>query len=328
MLSQLLAQIEDIQVTPELLALAGVGFGILVVVYGLAGSFSGLSPAGRRMAAAASAGPRRSDFDLIRAGQDNPSGLLKAFVPTSKHERTKIARKLRQAGIHRPTAVRNFYLVRSVLGLIMPCLLIVVILLPDDVASLTGMTKWRNGLDWITMFQILTVLILLGFYGPSYWLKSRIKARRTAIQLGLPNALDLLQVSVEAGLGFDASMARVAHELARVCPEISEEFMILQLEIQAGKERDRAYNDMADRTGLDEVTSFVNVILQSTQFGTSVSQALNAYAEDMRLNRELRAQEKANRLPVQMSAVLAALMMPTLLMICLAPVLIRWIGTM
>jgi tight adherence protein C len=123
-------------------------------------------------------------------------------------------------------------------------------------------------------------------------------------------------------------MTRVANELARVTPAISEEFLMLQMEIQAGKDRDRAFLDMAERTGVDEVSSFSNVILQATQFGTSVSDALATYAADMRLDRELRAQEKANKLPVKMSGVMAALMMPTLLMLILSPVLIRWIRVM
>ena len=149
---------------------------------------------------------------------------------------------------------------------------------------------------------------------------------RQAIEFSMPNALDLLQIAMEAGLGFDAAMMRVSHELARAAPEISQEFMILQLELQAGKERQAALLDMADRVGVEELTSFANVVLQSNQFGTSVSSALSRFSADMRLDRELRAQEKANRLPVQMSAVMALCMMPVLLMICLAPMLIRWIN--
>jgi tight adherence protein C len=141
-------------------------------------------------------------------------------------------------------------------------------------------------------------------------------------------ALDLLQVSIEAGMGFDVAMNRVAREVARIAPPIAEEFMIVQLELQSGKDRDRAFSDMTRRCALDEMTSFVNVVLQSAQFGTSMSAALQTYAEEMRLTRELRAQERANKLPVKMSAVMATLMMPTLLMITLSPVAIRWIRMM
>jgi tight adherence protein C len=94
----------------------------------------------------------------------------------------------------------------------------------------------------------------------------------------------------------------------------------------AGKGRENAFNDMADRTSLDEMRAFSNVILQSKQFGTSVSQALNTYAVEMRMDRELKAQEKANRLPVLMSGIMAALMMLALLLICLTPVIIRMLS--
>ena len=128
----------------------------------------------------------------------------------------------------------------------------------------------------------------------------------------------------ESGLGFDAAIVRVGNERSGAAPDIASEFMMLQLEIQAGKEKQRAYLEMAERTGVEEVTSFANVILQAGQYGSSISQALNTYADEMRTARELRAQEKANRLPVQMSGVIALTMMPALLIICLMPMLIRW----
>ena len=176
-----------------------------------------------------------------------------------------------------------------------------------------------------TIFYVTTVLALVGFYAPYLWLKNRIAARKQRIWESLPNALDLLQVSVEAGLSFDAAIVRVSHELSGVAPDIAAEFMMLQLEIQAGKDKQKAFLDMAERTSVEEMAAFANVILQAGQFGTSISNALTTYADEMRLSRELRAQEKANRLPVQMSGVMAVMMMPALLIICLAPMLIRWI---
>ncbi|WP_424831513.1 type II secretion system F family protein [Ruegeria sp.] len=124
----------------------------------------------------------------------------------------------------------------------------------------------------------------------------------------------------------DGAMVRVSHEMAQAAPEISQEFSILQLELQAGKERQAAFLDMAERVGIDEMNSFANAFLQSNQYGTSISASLRRFATDMRLDHELRAQEKANRLPVQMSAVMAMCRMPVLLLICLAPMLIRWIN--
>ena len=324
-LADFLKTFESVELTPELLGLMGIGLGVLVVIFGLSGALAGEAPRTRRLHAGTAARPHGEDFDLIQGDDGDPHGLLKAFVPSSRQERTKIARMLRQAGIQRKHAVRTFYTFRTVMGVILPALFVIAMALPAEVKADLNIAEHLSSITWINALQIVTALMVVGFYGPSLWLRSRISKRRQAIEFSLPNALDLLQVAIEAGLGFDAAMVRVSHELARVAPEISQELMILQLEIQAGKERQAAFLDMAERTGVEEISSFANVILQSTQYGTSVSKALNTFSEDMRLDRELRAQEKANRLPVKMSAVMAIFMMPVMLMICLAPMLIRWI---
>ena len=316
----------NLNLSAELLALAGLGIGVLIIVFGLSGAMAGEAPSTRRMRAGSVTKPYGEDFDLIRGDDSDPHGLLKAFVPTSRRERSKIANMLRQAGIQRKHAVRTFYAYRTILGVILPVLFILAMALPPELKNQLNIAEPLRGVSWVHALQIVTALMVAGFYGPWLWLKARIRTRRQAIEYSLPNALDLLQVAIEAGLGFDAAMVRVSHELARVAPEISQEFMILQLELQAGKERQAAFLDMAERAGVEEVSAFSNVILQSNQFGTSVSTALNTFAEEMRQDRELKAQEKANRLPVQMSAVMALFMMPVLLMICLAPMIIRWVN--
>ena len=175
------------------------------------------------------------------------------------------------------------------------------------------------------IFMTSIGLVVLGFYSPSVWLRQKVAERRQAITRGMPGALDLMQVAVEAGLGFDAAMNRVAKEFGPFCGPISEEFTILQLEIQAGKPRDRAFAALERRTGVDAMASFANVVQQSAEFGTPISQALATYAIEMRQDRELMAQAKANQLPVKMSAVLAGFMMPILLLIMLTPIAIRWV---
>jgi tight adherence protein C len=324
MLSQLIAKVQTLGLGPDQMAIFGVAFGMLIFVFGLVGTFAREVEFGRRMAVDSPNRPSRRDFDLVRAGDQNPSGILKAFIPSSKDERSRIAKKLRRAGIHRPNAVRTYYLIRSLLAMVLPMALAAFYFLPQEVLFKFHLVEFRASLTWERMLQIVTALIVLGFYGPSVWLNRRIKNRREAIRMSMPNALDLLQVSIEAGLSFDAAVARVAHEMAKATPEISEEFLMMELEIQAGKDRDRALNAMAERVNLDEMTSFINVILQSAQFGSSISNALATYSSEMRVMRELKAQEKANQLPVKMSAVMAALMMPTMLLICLAPIVIRF----
>ena len=316
--------LSDLATSPDYLVLAGIGLSAFAIVYGLIGMFAAEAPETLRMRAGSLSRARGEDFDLIQGADSDPHGLLQAFVPSSKEERSKIGRQLKRAGIKRPNAVKSFYAFRAIVGITLPALFIAIMALSPENQARLHVDRIMMNLTWLHAVQIVTALLVVGFYGPILWLRARIRKRTKAIEHSLPNALDLLQVAIEAGLGFDAAMVRVSHELAYAAPEISQEFMILQLELQAGKERQAALLDMAERAGVSELASFANVLLQSNQFGTSVSTALERFSKDMRVDRELRAQEKANRLPVQMSAIMALFMMPVLLMICLSPVLIRW----
>ncbi|CUJ98768.1 Flp pilus assembly protein TadB [Ruegeria denitrificans] len=310
----------------QYLLLAGIAVSVFFVVLGVSGMAASDDTAVRRMRVGTISSGHGADFDLIQGDNSDPHGLLKAFVPSSQRERSKVGRLLKQAGIQRKNAIRSFYLFRVVMGFVLPAAFVLALALPSETQDQLRIAGFLQNITWLNALQIVTALMVVGFYGPSLWLRYRIKKRRQAIEHSLPNALDLLQVAIEAGLGFDAAMVRVSHEMARAAPEISQEFTILQLELQAGKERQAAFMDMAARVGIDEVNSFANAFLQSNQYGTSISTSLRRFATDMRIDRELRAQEKANRLPVQMSAVMAMFMMPVLLMICLAPMVIRWIN--
>ena len=174
------------------------------------------------------------------------------------------------------------------------------------------------------IFQIISVLVAVGYYVPTVWLRGRIAERSKVIEEAFPNSLDLMQVSLEAGLGFDAAMTRVGNELASVSPAMATEFLTVQRQIQAGRPRDKALRDMADRTGVDTIRSFASVVHQSAQFGTPMNEALMTYAKEMRLFREMKAQEMANKLPVKLSGVLASLMLPAIIMLTLGPTVIRW----
>ncbi|WP_170381614.1 type II secretion system F family protein [Ruegeria atlantica] len=322
--------IQDILNDPNLplqyLLMGGIAISVFFVVVGVSGMATSDDTAARRMRVGAVSGGHGADFDLLQGDNSDPHGLLKAFVPSSKRERSRVGRLLKQAGVQRKNAVRTFYLFRIIMGLVLPTAFVIAMALPLELQIQLGVASALQGVTWINALQIVTALMVIGFYGPALWLRRRVRKRRVAIEHSLPNALDLMQVAIEAGLGFDAAMVRVSHELAQAAPALSQEFTILQLELQAGKERQAAFLDMADRVGVEEMHSFVNALLQSNQYGTSVSTALRRFATDMRIDRELRAQEKANRLPVQMSAVMALCMMPVLLLICLTPMVIRWIN--
>jgi tight adherence protein C len=266
----------------------------------------------------------RGGNSLLKNNEAKPEGLLKALIPENPVERTQIRLQLVQAGFDGPNAVRDFFLVRLALAVIGPLTVLSIYGLKSSVLLPEAMDLYLDDMSRLRILQIIMVTIAAGFYGPGYWLKSRISERKSRIEEGFPNALDLLQISAAAGLGFDAAMQRVGRELVIVSPEISEEFLFTQREILAGRNRDQSLTDMANRMGIDEAISFANVIIQSLQFGTSISDALTAYANEMRETRELRAQEKANKLPVKMSAVMAMLMLPALILITLGPTVIRY----
>lgn len=317
--------IATLTLSPQALAVLGVGIGAMLLLLGLARALSEEDPVLRRMQAMRARGTA-AQGGLLKPAEAAPTGLFRAFVPQDRDERTEVRRTLGLAGYSGPNAVRNFYLLRLALALVGPLAVAGIVLLrqgPGLPAPVEGLVA---GLSRLNVLQILAVTVAAGFYGPGLWLKGRMKDRMQRITDGFPNALDLLQISAAAGMGFDAAMQRVGRELATVAPEISEEFLLTQHEILAGRSRDAALADMAARMGIDEAGAFVNVIVQSMQFGTSISDALTAYATEMRENRELRAQERANKLPVQMSAVMAVLMLPALILITLGPIVIRYLN--
>lgn len=314
--------------TAGALAAAGFAAAALLLYFGLASSLAKKSPAAARLSSLGEIRRRQHrDMNLLKAPSVQAGGLMKAFVPADQRERSDLENTLAQAGFSQAGALRNFTLIRILLGLAVPGLLLLVIaasktpgLLPPN--PVTGyVAGWTN----LQVFQVLSGLVWAGYFGPAYVLNARAAARRRRIEDAFPNALDLLRISVDSGLGFDAAMTRVGNELAEVSPDLAFELLSVQRQIQAGRQREEALLDMAQRTGVETARSFANVALQSMQFGTSMATALATYSDDLRSQREMRAQEMANKLPVKMSAVLASLMLPALIAITIGPVVIRYI---
>ena len=331
MLNWLQTTLGDLNISTQTIFLVGAGLGGLLLTLGLTGAFATRNPALQRIAQyTLHKRPNGIDAGLLRPSDADPTGLMKSLLPGDRKERSQVRRQLAMAGVTGPHGLRNYYLIRLGLGFVLPGAMIGLIFLsrsgilplPDALAARLGAFSQSQ------LLITLSVLVAVGFFGPMYWLNARVTARRQAIDNSFPNVLDLLQISVESGLGLDAAMIRVANETVTNAPEISEEMMIAQREIQAGRSREKALLDMAARTGVAQVTSFANVVLQSLQYGSSIADALTVYSEEMRQARELRAQEMANKLPVKMSAIMASLMLPSLLMLALGPVVIRYIRYM
>ncbi len=313
--------------TASLLAIC-LGLGVLLLLWGGLAAVRRPDPAVRRLADIS--GARRSnrmDRALLMPSGKAPAGLMKAFVPIEEKKLGTLRRKLFQAGVTRRNAVEVYTAVRVGLAVGLPLLflgLTAAAALPDTPVP-TALAAWLPGFGTLGSYQAVSVLLAIGYFVPSAWLDRMATARRLRIEEAFPNALDLLQISVEAGLGFDAAMTRVGNELQRASPDIAQELLSVQFQVQAGKARDKALRDMADRVGIETIQSFASMVQQSMLFGTSMSQAMTTYAEEMRQIRELRAQEMANKLPVKMSGVMASLMLPALVLLTVGPVVIRYI---
>jgi tight adherence protein C len=174
----------------------------------------------------------------------------------------------------------------------------------------------------VTAGLAVTTLLL---YLPSAWLRWRITARRNRIRNGLPDALDLLVVCVEAGMGLDAAIQRVAAEMRRTCPELSEELRTMTLELRAGKLRRDGLKNLALRIGLEDVNSLAALLIQADVFGTSVAQTLRVYSDAMRTKRSQRAEELAAQLPVKLLLPLIFFILPALFVVIMGPGALRLI---
>jgi len=174
-----------------------------------------------------------------------------------------------------------------------------------------------------TLFMGLTVAAgILGFYLPDIWLYLKANSRKAKIIEGLPDALDLLGLCIEAGLGWDSAINRVAKELSMINPVLSEELRLMNLELRAGKARIDALRNLALRTNSSEINNLVTLLIQTDQFGTSLVDAIRVYSDSYRTKRFQKAEEIAAKLPVKMIFPLGIFIFPALFIVILGPAMI------
>ena len=169
----------------------------------------------------------------------------------------------------------------------------------------------------------------LGFFIPRFILKRMIKDRQSRIRLGLPDALDLTVICVEAGLALDQALMRVGQDLHHAHPDLSDEFHLVNLEMRAGKPRAEALRNMVDRTGVDDIRSLVGTLIQTDRFGTSVAQALRVHSDSLRTERRQRAEEQAAKTTIKMVPPLVVFVLPSIIFVTIGPAvidLIRQLG--
>jgi len=309
----------DMQLMP--LIAAGIGFvSVLLAGYGIMGYLGSSNDSARLKERIAGPGSRAE----VSAAPLNPvaRNFLSAFgrigdklAPKESGEIDKGRMRLVQAGLRRPDAYRIFQGAKGGLALLLVCAFLAVRFL--------AMVK-------MPLFAVAfgTVLMaVLGLYGPEYWLTRKIADRRRAAGDELPDALDLLVVCVESGMGLDQAIDRVCEEMRTSGPVISAEFKLLTLELRAGKARNEALRSLAGRVGLEDLTSLTSLLIQADAFGISVGRTLRVYSDTMRTKRSQRAEEKAAKMPVLLLLPLVGFILPALFITIIGPAVILFIDT-
>jgi tight adherence protein C len=180
-------------------------------------------------------------------------------------------------------------------------------------------TVYFSGLYRINAFLIPVVAFGLGYLLPDMWLTWRVSARQRRLRRGLPDALDLLVICVEAGLGLDQALLKVSQDMKITHPQLSEELQFVNLEMRIGKTRIEALRELARRTGLDDIKALTAMLIQTERFGTSIAQSLRVYSDDMRIKRRQRAEEMSAKTSVKMVPPLVFFIFPALMVVILGP---------
>jgi tight adherence protein C len=227
-------------------------------------------------------------------------------APKSPSEMTKLQLRLVNAGFRNREAIVIFFGIRLGFALLVFAVLATpLVIRPNIAVALAGCG--------------------LGYVLPGMVLGRLAKRRQHRIRLGLADVLDLLVVSVEAGLGLDQAIQRVGEELAFAHPDLSEELRLINLELRAGKARSEALRNLADRTGVDDVSSLVTMLVQTDKFGTSVAQSLRVHSETVRTKRRQRAEEAAAKTGVKLVFPLVFCIFPAIWVVTIGPAVIKFI---
>lgn len=247
-----------------------------------------------------------NSMESLAARLADPIGRL---VPPSAADAKKLQKQLMQAGYRSPAAPNVFRVTQLILMVLLPLGLLMV-------WSFLG--RPMSG-------ALIPVLLALGvgFILPRFLLNRMIANRKLRIAWGLADALDLMVITMEAGLGLNAAMLKVCEELKPVHPDISKEFELANLEIRVGRERSEALRNLADRTGVDDLNSLVGMLIQADRFGTSIARAVRVYSDSLRTRRRQRAEQAAQKAAFKLLLPLGALLFPTMFIIILGPALLN-----
>jgi len=230
-------------------------------------------------------------------------------IPVSPQDVSALRHELIAAGYRSEAAVPVMYGIKVVACAV---LLVLAFLFKDDITS-----------NPILRIVIMVAAALAGYFGPVFFLESLANSRREELRFSLPDALDLMVVSVEAGLGLDQAIQYVGRELAFTHKELSEELELLNLEIRAGKRRADALRNLADRTGEQELRKLVAILIQTDKFGTSMAESLRTHSDFMRVRRRQEAEERAAKVGVKLVFPIFFFILPAMLLVAAGPGLLQ-----
>src|SRR3984957_2114128 len=234
---------------------------------------------------------------------------LGTLVPASPKDTTIMHRRLIRAGYRNPNALKLLYGAKFATAIVVPLLAL---------GFIAG-SSWEAS----TKFMATLAAVAIGFFVPNEYVRMVATRRQKQLRRGLPNALDLLVVSVESGLGLDQGIVQVAKELEGAHPEISEEFSLMTLELKAGKRRIEALRNLAERSNVDDLKKLVAVLIQADRFGTSVAATLRNHAEFMRLQARQVAEEKAATVGVKVVFSIFFCILPSLFVVTVGPMAVK-----
>jgi tight adherence protein C len=238
-------------------------------------------------------------------------GPVSTFVlPRVELERDKAMLKLSRAGFRSPMAMQVYYMIKTVLAIFLPLIVLL-------------------SASWLPRIEMINVLIYamfasgIGVIGPNIVLQRMVGKRTRALSNGFPDALDLLVVCVESGLGLAAAIQRVAEELEVSHPELAFELLLVNAEIRVGMPRERALKNLAYRTGLEDIRGLVALLVQTMRFGTGVADALRVYSEEFRDKRTQKAEEQAAKMGTMLVFPLVLFMFPIFFIVAIGPAVLR-----
>ena len=234
---------------------------------------------------------------------------INRLVPPSAADAKKLQRQLMQAGYRSPHSPAIYRALQLLSMVVLPGLIYLLWIF---------LARPLSGATIPALFAFAA-----GFLLPRFILNRLIASRQLRITWGLADALDLMVITMEAGLGLNAAMLKVCEELKDVHPDISKEFELANLEIRVGRERSEALRNLADRTGVEDLNSLVGMLIQADRFGTSIARAVRVYSDSLRTKRRQRAEQAAQKAAFKLLLPLGALLFPTMFIVILGPALLN-----